>query len=54
MQLSLYKSVYTHMYLYKIKKPINRIPNYGCNQILDTNALKHLMDQSEERILQID
>jgi len=28
--------------------------NLGCGQSLATNALKHLMDQLEERILQID
>jgi len=33
---------------------IDSFMQYGCGQNLATNALKHLMDQLEERILQTD
>jgi len=32
---------------------LTEVRNFGCGQNLTTNALKHLVDQLEKRILQI-
>jgi len=37
-----------------LRKFLKTSSDYGCDQSLATNALKHLMDQLEERILQTD